>query len=167
MGLFVTISDFTGKFALSTGMYANTNIQSYIDRYEDIYLSELLGIKLYNQFIADLNISNVPVTAKFTKIFNPFKEEMDIRLIISKGMKDMLLGFIYFEYMKDSVTQTTPIGVVKQATENSTPISAHTPIYLRYNESVKTYRAIQDYIMLNLGTYPDFRGYNKQYAYWI
>jgi hypothetical protein len=92
---------------------------------------------------------------------------MDIRLIISKGMKDMLLGFIYFEYMKDSITQTTPIGVVKQSTENSTPISAHTPIYLRYNESVKTYRAIQDYIMQTLGTYPDFRGYMKQYAYWI
>jgi len=166
MGLFVTISDFTSKFALSTGMYANTNIQSYIDRYEDIYLTELLGIKLYNQFIADLT-AGVPMTAKYTKIFNSFKEEMDIRLIISRGMKDMLLGFIYFEYMKDSITQTTPIGVVKQSSENSNPISAHTPIYLRYNESVKTYRAIQDYIMLNLGTYPDFRGYNKQYAYWL
>jgi len=166
MGLFVTINDFTGKFALSTGMYANTNIQSYIDRYEDIYLTELLGVKLYNLFIADL-VSNVPVTAKYTKIFNAFKEELDIRLIISKGMKDMLVGFIYFEYMKDSVTQTTPIGVVKQSTENSTPISAHTPIYLRYNESVKNYRAIQDYIMQNLSTYPLFRGYTKQYAYWL
>ena len=50
MGLFVTINDFTGKFALSTGMYANTNIQSYIDRYEDIYLTELLGVKLYSRF---------------------------------------------------------------------------------------------------------------------
>ena len=166
MGLFVTINDFTGKFALSTGMYANTNIQSYIDRYEDIYLTELLGVKLYNLFIADL-VSNVPVTAKYTKIFNAFKEELDIRLIISKGMKDMLVGFIYFEYMKDSITQTTPIGVVKQSTENSTPISAHTPIYLRYNESVKNYRAIQDYIMQNLSTYPLFRGYTKQYAYWL
>ena len=166
MGLFVTINDFTGKFAISTGMYANTNIQSYIDRYEDIYLTELLGVKLYNLFIADL-VSNVPVTAKYTKIFNAFKEELDIRLIISKGMKDMLVGFIYFEYMKDSVTQTTPIGVVKQSTENSIPISAHTPIYLRYNESVKNYRAIQDYIMQNLSTYPLFRGYTKQYAYWL
>ena len=166
MGLFVTINDFTGKFALSTGMYANTNIQSYIDRYEDIYLTELLGVKLYDLFIADL-VSNVPVTAKYTKIFNAFKEELDIRLIISKGMKDMLVGFIYFEYMKDSITQTTPIGVVKQSTENSTPISAHTPIYLRYNESVKNYRAIQDYIMQNLSTYPLFRGYTKQYAYWL
>ena len=166
MGLFVTINDFTGKFALSTGMYANTNIQSYIDRYEDIYLTELLGVKLYDLFIADL-VSNVPVTAKYTKIFNAFKEELDIRLIISKGMKDMLVGFIYFEYMKDSITQTTPIGVVKQSTENSTPISAHTPIYLRYNESIKNYRAIQDYIMQNLSTYPLFRGYTKQYAYWL
>lgn len=166
MGLFVTINDFTGKFALSTGMYANTNIQSYIDRYEDIYLTELLGVKLYDLFIADL-VNSLPVTAKYTKIFNAFKEELDIRLIISKGMKDMLVGFIYFEYMKDSITQTTPIGVVKQSTENSTPISAHTPIYLRYNESVKSYRAIQDYIMQNLSTYPLFRGYTKQYSYWL
>jgi len=167
MGLFVEISDFTSKFALSTGMYANTNIQSYIDRYEDLYLTELLGINLYNDFIADLDVDNLPQAVKFEKIFNAFKEEMDIRLIISKGMKDMLLGFIYFEYMKDQVTQMTPNGVVKQSNELSTPISAHTTIYTRYNESVKTYRAIQDYIMLNLGTYDNFRGFTKQYAYWL
>jgi hypothetical protein len=167
MGLFVTISDFTGKFAVSTGMYANTNIQSYIDRYEDIYLTELFGISLYDLFIADLDVNDLPQATKYEKIFEAFKEEIGFQLIISKGMKDMLVGFIYFEYMKDSITQTTPIGVVKQQSENSNPISAHTPIYLRYNESVKTYRAIQDYIMQNMSTYPEFRGYVKQYAYWL
>ena len=82
-------------------------------------------------------------------------------------MKDMLLGFIYFEYQKDMVTQMTPNGVVKQQNENSTPISAHTTIFGRYNESVKTFRAIQDYIMLNSSAYPKFKGKSKQYAYWL
>jgi len=166
MGTFVTTSDFTNKFEMSTGMYANTKIQDYIDRYESIYLAELLGIDLYNLFIADV-VAGVPTTDIYLQIFNEFMSEDDIRLIISRGMKDMLLGFIYFEYQKDMVTQMTPNGVVKQENENSKPISAHTTIFGRYNESVKTYQAIQDYILLNLSDYPAFRGKGKQYAYWL
>jgi hypothetical protein len=79
----------------------------------------------------------------------------------------MLMGFIYFEYLKDQITQSTPVGIVKQQGENSTPIHSHTTIYGRYNEAIKTYRAIQDYIFLNQATYDGFRGVLKQYAYWI
>jgi hypothetical protein len=168
MGLFVNNSDFTDKFELHTGMFDTQKLTEYIDRYEEIYLNELLGIKLYNDFKADL-VAGVPQNASYVFIFNEFKYETDIRLIISRGMKDMLIGFIYFEFMKDKVAQNTSVGMTKPRNENSGVVSAHNPIYLRYNEAVKTYKAIQDYIMLNLGNvkYEKFRGYNKMYAYWI
>lgn len=167
MGRFITSSDFIDKFELSTGMYADAKIEAYIDRYEDVYIAELFGINLYNEFVADLDIDNVPQDVKFTKVFEPFMEEKDLRILISKGMKDMLLGFIYFEYQKDQITQSTPAGVVQQQGENSKQIHSHTTIYGKYNEAVKTYRAIQDYIFLNQATYDGFRGVLKQYAYWI
>lgn len=167
MARFVNIGDFENKFELSTGMYSNSKLQNYIDRYEDIYLVEMLGVELYNQFIADLNLQNYPNSNKFIKLFNPFNEQISFTLMISKGMKDMLVGFIYFEYLKDLVTQTTSVGVTKPQEQNSKVITSHTTIYGRYNESIKTYNAIQEYILFNMTDYADFKGVQKLYAYWI
>jgi len=167
MAKFVSNADFIDKFELSTGLYSNTKIDEYIDRYEDIYLVELFGVELYNEFIADLDNNNVPQDVKFTKVFEPFNEQIGFSLMMSRGIKDMLVGFIYFQYLRDLATQTTNVGVVKPQEQNSKVITAHTPIYLKYNESVKTYNAIQEYILLNMSTYAGFRGVQKFYAYWI
>lgn len=167
MAKFVNIGDFKDKFELSTGMYSNSKLQDYIDRYEDIYLVELLGVELYNQFIADLDPNYIPQDAKFLKIFEPFNEQISFTLMISRGMKDMLIGFIYFQYLKDLITKTTNVGVTKAQEQNSKVITSHTTIYGRYNESIKTYNAIQEYILLSMNDYSDFRGVQKLYAYWI
>jgi len=100
MGLFVNNSYFTDKFELHTGMFDTQKLTEYIDRYEEIYLNELLGIKLYNDFKADL-VNGVPQNTTYVFIFNEFKYETAIRLIISRGMKDMHIGLIYFEFIKD------------------------------------------------------------------
>ena len=104
MARFVTSSEFNNKFELSVGMYSDDKIQAYIDRYEESYLVQLLGVELYNLFIADLDVSNVPQASRFVKIFNPFNEQVAFSLMMSKGIKDMLMGFIYFEYLKDLIT---------------------------------------------------------------
>lgn len=168
MALFLSNSDFKDKFELHAGMYDINKLTNYIDRYEEIYLNELLGINLFNDFKSNL-VLGVPQDTSYYFIFEDFRYETDIRLIISRGMKDMLIGFVYFEYMKDKVAQNTSVGMTKPRNENSGVVSAHNPIYLRYNESVKTYKAIQDYIMLNLSNpkFEKFRGYNKMYAYWL
>lgn len=167
MAKFVNEADFIDKFELSTGMYSNTKIQDYIDRYEEQYLIQLLGVELYNQFIADLDIDNIPQDVKFLKIFEPFNEQISFTLMMSRGMKDMLVGFIYFEYLKDLITKTTSVGVTKPQEQNSKIITSHTTIYGRYNESINTYKAIQEYILLSMNDYADFRGIQKLYAYWI
>ena len=62
----------------------------------------------------------------------------------------MLKGFIFFEYAKDLLNQMTPFGNVRQRAENSTAILAlQSQMYNRYNEAIRTYRAIRDYIYLN------------------
>jgi hypothetical protein len=167
MARFLTTDDFINKFEVTTGLYQNDKIQSYLDRYEDEYLVKMLGVELYDLFIADLDVNNEPQDIKFTNLFDPFNYQEGFSLLISRGIKDMLLGFLYFEYMKDLATQTTSVGVVKPEEQNSKVVSAHTPIYLKYNESIKTYNAIQEYILLNMTTYPEFRGVRKLYAYWL
>ena len=153
--MFVKISDFVGKYELHTGMYDQAKLQEYIDIYEKRYLIELFGAELYNDFMADLSpsISNpLPQSPNFIFVFNPFYENVMLHTIIqSEGIKRMLKGFIYFEYLKDTTNQMTPNGVVIPSNENSTTASTlYTMMYARYNEAMRSFRAIQTHITLNL-----------------
>mgnify|MGYP001241708226 FL=1 len=150
--MFLTPSDFTGKYELHTGMYDTAKLQSYIDKFEERYLRELLGVDLYNEFISDIHPTlNVPKSPNFIKIFQPLYEDVTMySMLESEGMLEMLKGFIYFEYAKDQMMQQTTFGGVQQKSENSKVLNTlQTLIYNRYNEAIRSYRAIQDYILLN------------------
>ena len=162
--MFITIADFSsGKYELHTGMYDVTRLQAYIDKYESLYLINLLGADLYADFIANL------ADPKYVKIYDPFNQDHNWCIMISEGMKVMLLGFVYFEYLKDLTNQITPNGNVRPIGENSADVSTlYTMMYTRYNESIKTYTAIQYYICLETEfDYVDFNGQKKESAYWI
>ena len=160
--MITSVSDFTGKYTLSKGMFEDTLIQDYIDRYEPRYLKQMLGVKLYNEFISDL-IANVPQSPNFVKIFNPLSEDVGTyyyhwsrrydttaTMLDSEGIKEMLKGFIYYEYAKDLVNQMTPFGNTKPQSENSTIANTlFSMMYNRYNEAIRSYQSIQDYIILN------------------
>jgi hypothetical protein len=150
--MFVTVQDFVGKYQLSTGMYDVNKLQDYIDKYEKQYLIELLGAEFYDEFISDLDPMNVPQSPNFLTIFNPFHKNIAFgQLIMSDGIIEMLKGFIYFEYSKDLINQMTPYGNVRPLSENSEPVSTlYSMIYTRYNTAIKSYRAIQMYILMNL-----------------
>ena len=151
-------SDFTGKYQLSTGMYDTAKLQDYINRYEQRYLKELFGVALYNDFNADL-LNNVPQSPNFLILFNPLSEDMGynfyyfngiyegVNQIDSEGIKEMLKGFIYFEYAKDLVNQMTPYGNVKPKAENSDVANTlFSMMYTRYNEAIRSYNSIRDFI---------------------
>jgi len=170
MGFYVNASDFTGKFEIHQGIYDVGNINAYIDRYELRYLVELFGVELYNAYYLDANAqpNHVPLNPLFKFLYDPFQYQDGFQywtILYSYGIKEMLLGFIYFEYQKDFITANTLAGNVTQKSENSS--GAMLTLYGKYNDAVKTYQAIQDYILYNSGSYPLFRGQSKQYAYWL
>ena len=170
MGFYINREDFIGKFEIHQGMYDAVNIDLYIQKYELRYLVELLGVDLFNEFYLDANAQpqHIPSNLLFLFIYNPFQYQNGMQyweILFSGGMKEMLLGFVYFEYMKDQITQNTLAGTVTQNSENSK--GATTTLYGKYNDAVKTYTAIQSYILYNSGSYPKFRGQPKQYAHWL
>jgi hypothetical protein len=149
---FLNPSDFTGKYELHTGMYDVNKLQAYIDKYEGRYLRQLFGVDLYNSFMSDIDQqTNEPKSPNFSYIFNPFAEDVTLySMLDSDGILEMLKGFIFFEYAKDLLNQMTPFGNVRQRSENSTAILAlQSQSYNRYNEAIRTFRAIRDYIYLN------------------
>ena len=162
--MLLTTDDFINKWELSTGMYDTSKLTSYIIKYEERYLVHLLGAKLYDEFIADLTgVPQYPQSPNFIKILNPFNMDLSSltqfyssplsgvnRILESDGILDMLKGFIYWEYARDLLNQQTPYGGVKQMSENSIVVDTpHSLMWERYNEAIRTYQAIQEYIYMN------------------
>ena len=156
--MILSIQDFSGKYQVSTGMFDQAKLQDYINRYEPRYLKELFGITLYNDFQSDL-LNNVPQSPNFLVLFNPLSEDLGynfyyfngiyegVNQLDSEGIKEMLKGFIYFEYVKDLSNQITPIGLVKPDNENSTVANTlFSMMYTRYNEAIRSYNSIRDFI---------------------
>ena len=82
----------------------------------------------------------------------------------------MLKGFIYFEYLKDSINEITPVGNVKPIGENSENVSTlYSTMYGRYNDAIKSYKAMQTYIRINPLDYDynKFNGVYKSSNYWL
>lgn len=168
--MIVTLSDFsTGKFELHRGMYDNSKIQNYIDVYEKRYLIELLGVELYNEFEADLTAGGgTPTEQRFIDIFNELNFDYAFCIYQSEGIKEMLVGFIYYEYLADQINQMTPNGNVLPKGENSDRATTlYQTVYSRYNLAVKSYDTIQKHIWLNRSNYDKFNGKPKGFAYWI
>lgn len=166
----ITYADFgKGKYELHTGMYEQDKINAYIDKYERQYLVKLLGVDLFNLFVADL-LSGVPQDPIYQAIYNPFEYDYSQGgcIVFSEGMVEMIKGFIYFQYLKDQTNQVAVSGNVRPLGENSENVSTlNSMIYTRYNESIKTFRAIRTYICDNLSDYLEYNGVNLQTAYWI
>jgi hypothetical protein len=168
--MIVSFTDFDfGKFELHIGMYDQERLQDYIDKYEVKYLTQLLGASLYAEFEADLSAGGgTPTEQRFLDIWNPLSVDYNCELLYSEGIKEMLLGFIYFEYVKDLTNQMTPVGNVLPEGENSVrSTSLNSMMFARYNESAKNYKTIQYYILTKLGDYDGFNGVSKSFAYWI
>lgn len=168
--MIVSVSDFgSGKYELHRGLYDNSKIQNYIDKYEKRYLIELLGVELYNEFHADLIAGGgYPTEPRFQTIYDVLNYDYSFEIYLSEGIKEMLKGFIYYEFVKDLINQMTVNGNVLPVGENSEPArTLYSTMYDRYNLAVKSYDAIQKYIWLNRSEYDKFNGNPKGFVYWI
>jgi hypothetical protein len=154
-------SDFTGEHRISQEQNTITVLQGYINNYQPIYLAKLLGATLADAFVADVGGGTAPTDPLFLAIFDPFQKDGDCGgLHISNGIRFYLKGLIYWHFMKDKRIQANPVsGTSKANTENSSNSSTiESQVYDRWNESVKTMRAIQWYIEQNESDYPDYNG---------
>jgi len=149
----ITPIDFVGRFETHISEFSETKMQSYIDDKAIIIVNELMGVDLFNLW----NGSALPIYEALT---NPFIMQDNCGNIYeSKGIKEMLLGFIYFFYHRDIMTQQSINGAVVNANENSDKATfENSMIWKRYNDSVVTYNAIQRYIEQNKVDYPTYKG---------
>lgn len=137
----ISVTDFTGKWAIAQNSY--TKLQPYIVRYEYLRLVELMGKELADEFIADPD----------NTIWVDFKS-------IGFGLTSLLIGFVYFEYVRDLPYTVTNKNVIYTLEENGGNVISAFALRQRYNECVSDYREMQKYLDK---TFPDFDGKPKKF----
>jgi hypothetical protein len=157
MGILIDTDDFVGKWQIATDDYSTDHLDDYINTYEKQFLVYLLGAELFGLFQADL-VAQVPQAARFVSIFNEFFIDDGSCVFHSEGMKKMLLGMVYYHYVKDNELKQTPSGTFKNNSELATKAPSFNSIVQRWNQSTDTFGTIQWYICDNSTTYPEYNG---------
>lgn len=160
MGLIVNKADFVGKYNLAKSI--TDKIDAFISQYETKLIYELFGKELGDLFIADLS-NQAPQSTRFTDIFGYLEVEIYCEDVVSDGIKDMLLGFIYTYYKRDYPIQDSMVGSVQNDSETAQKVDLSF-ILRPYNDAVRSHNVIQTYMKRNYSTYPEFNGKEKRYA---
>lgn len=163
MGLIVSNTDFVGNWQISGNTFTVTNLDTCIADNEKNFLYDLLGKTLADLFIADL-LNHVPQTAIYQKLYEPLWEKINGCRLRTDGMKNMMLGLIYFEFMRKDPINSTITGPQRNSNENSDSMDGNIGIINRYNKAVEDYKTIQEYCCANKTIYPDFEGARKGIA---
>jgi len=168
---FTATTDYTGFWKIGKTNHVSNDLQEYIDNGEPERLRDLLGCTLYDLFIADLDVNGDPQTQRFIDIFEPFclddgnTNGLQHR---SEGMKVMLQGFIYNDYVKETDFANVISGNVKNSFSNAERArGVEYGIDERYNRAVSTYWEIQWFICANSAIYPEFNGMGKEMSTWL
>lgn len=149
MSIILQIEDFeTGWFTTPLQTKQETALQEVIDDVECEYLVKLLGVELYELFMADLDPQGVPQTQKYIDIYDKFQIQVDDcganTIYQSLGMKKMLKAIVYYLYQRDQYTRATDNGPKKTRSENSEAArKVEHDIFSRWNRAVRWWYAIQ------------------------
>jgi len=138
MGIFVNISDFdSGRYKINLSPSDENDLNEMINNNEKSYIFDLFGVTLGNEIFTN------PTTARL-ELTSPFIEKIEDKKVESKGLKEILKGLIYFEYVRYAYTKQTPSGIGQPLTEGMSQENyMRHDLTTRYNSAVDSWLAIQ------------------------
>lgn len=145
MGVVVNKGDFIGPYGIKqtkpmlNGTDVALGLDDFIQEKEGGVLIDLMGSDLFLYFKAN------PTDPVYQPLYD-------------LGLKLMLIKFVYFEYYRRDVSNTS-VGQAVNKGETFTPKNGGTQRFntLLYNEAVKTYNVISEYIASNTSVYTQFK----------
>lgn len=164
--IILELSDFDGFYGLAQSNNNKKLLQEYIDRFEESFIKRILGVELGQLFIDDItgvDSDSSAIDARFQVILDKFiKQEKGSSNMESKGMKAVLAGLVYSEYVEDNQLLHSQSGVIINQTETSdvvNPVIAAEFAATKWNSSVVSIQAIQWLCgCKEAKTYPEYDG---------
>lgn len=167
-------NDFEGFYNIAQDCYSIKDLELYIEQFEPEYLCKILGKDLSEALINELETNGgvLPPSSRFVILFEPMclgcnavsccckKKSADVGYSI--GLKKILLGLIYYDYVTQQKHKNTITGIVNAQNDTSNTASNQTITRLseqRWNKSVTSIEALQIYLADNILTFPEFKGY--------
>lgn len=177
--LIVQTTDFVGFQGVAQSNDDTILLQTFIDRWEKFYIYHLLSNNaiisppqsgLADLFIASI-VNGVPVGARYLKIFNAFFEQNGSKVMVSKGMKDILVSFIFYHYVMETGTRHGQSGVFTPKTETGDVADFDNTgrfAERRWNEALSTVDSIRWWLKVGNANgggqadYPEYIDYNTE-----
>lgn len=164
MSSVIQYTDFTGVYRLAVNNYTSTNLQVTINQHETNILYKLLGQELATLYLANLT-NGVPTDARFLTIHNAFLKGETSDPKQSIGIKNLLLAYVYYEYITGNTTISTDAGETKLETETANVQSQENNFRKaesRFNAMLDSWEAIQWYCSEEASAdYPEFAGISE------
>jgi hypothetical protein len=147
-------------------------VNHMIDKYEIIFLREVLGIKLYNEY--KTGIAAGSPDQKWLDIRDGKEYELNGMWYRWRGLKEgsttltkksIIANFVYFWYTRDVVSFQTPVSESSGKTENSVIVSPAQKQSRAWNEMVEGVNELVFFLSNNLATYDSYTMYSTPYNY--
>lgn len=139
-------------------------IQAFINKYEPLFLKEVLGYQLSKDFIAgiadtdsidpkwDKILSGSEYTDTFGNLrkWNGFKSTAPL-------INSPIACFVYYWYQRDNETTTAGTGEVNSANQNATGASAVMKVSRAWQEMAENLAELYGFIEANITDYPEYK----------
>lgn len=147
-----------------------TSLDAFISKYEPIYLSRVLGLQLYNDFIDGL-AQPIPAQkwvdlrdgAEFTDSCGNLRKWTGF---VNAEKVSPIAYYIYKHWLHSSSQQTTGSGEAAIQTENALRVNIQTKVITIWNQMVEMNKTLGEFIIANTDDYGAWKPYyDNLYGY--
>lgn len=167
--MIISVSDFTGRLYIPNVQDAGqasfkTEFATNAAMYEKRYLEAFFGYELAKLLLAAYAAQpGVPLADRYADIINGIEfTDFNGNLQKWEGLTwagSPILPYIYYNWLRWHVTNTTLGGEVLNQIENSQQIGYTDKVVINWNEGVKQNLVLYEFMVKNSATYPEFRAY--------
>lgn len=138
-------------------------LQFFIDKYEEKFLTDLLGYELYKNFKA--GVTAYPILSKWSSLRDGGEYTYNGRLTKWNGLiqsnipSSMIANYVYYHWMRNEVTQSTGLGEVSTKSENAVRVSPSGKMTRAWNEMVEQVWKLVAFLDTNVSDYTGWNWY--------
>lgn len=166
--MIISVADFTGRLYIPNVQDAGqasfkTEFATNAAMYEKRYLETFFGYELAKLLLAAYAALPTPLDTRYANIIDGCEfTDFNGNLQKWEGLKwqgSPILPYVYYNWLRWHVTNTTLGGEVLNQIENSQQIGYTDKIVLNWNEGVKQNQILYEFLVKNSAAYPEFRAY--------
>lgn len=161
---------FEGELSLGqiTSGAVTAAVNLYIEKYEDLLLTRLLGYELYRDYKAGIAVVPTPLTKwtelrdgkEYTNSYDVLTKYRGLKFTSGSLKQSPIANFVYYHYLKDNISFTMGAGEVKPKSNSSDNVNPYPKMVRAWNEMVDWNWELVHFLREYDTIYPQFEDSN-------